>query len=82
MCMSSHSSLFAPLLIGCLPQTNFFRSAFAAILVALQEKAIKKLGYGLTFVIFGCICASMIPLVLLELKIGPTFRSRRISKVS
>ncbi|KAK0439795.1 major facilitator superfamily domain-containing protein [Armillaria borealis] len=62
--------------------TNFFRSAFAAILVALQEKAIKKLGYGLTFVIFGCICASMVPLVLLELKIGPTFRSRRVSKAS
>ncbi|KAK0201741.1 major facilitator superfamily domain-containing protein [Desarmillaria ectypa] len=62
--------------------TNFFRSAFAAILVAFQEKAIEKLGYGLTFVIFGCICASMVPLVFLELKIGPIFRSRRVARVS
>ncbi|KAK0464565.1 uncharacterized protein EV420DRAFT_1050486, partial [Desarmillaria tabescens] len=54
--------------------TNFFRPAFAAILVALQQKAIQKLGYGLTFMISGCICASMVPLIFLELIIGPIFQ--------
>ncbi|KAK0221814.1 major facilitator superfamily domain-containing protein [Armillaria fumosa] len=66
-----------------IPMIDLFPDQSSAVTAChSKRRPLKSWGYGLTFVIFGCICASMVQLVLLELKIGPIFRSRRISKVS
>ncbi|KAK0475764.1 major facilitator superfamily domain-containing protein [Armillaria novae-zelandiae] len=56
---------------------NFMRSSLAAILISVQDKAISSLGYGWTYTILGVICALMLPLVFLEVKVGPVCRERR-----
>ncbi|KAK0488029.1 major facilitator superfamily domain-containing protein [Armillaria luteobubalina] len=61
-------------IIACV---NFMRSSLAAILISVQDKAILSLGYGWTYTILGVICALMLPLVFLEIKVGPICRERR-----
>ncbi|KAK0216792.1 MFS general substrate transporter [Armillaria fumosa] len=56
---------------------NFMRSSLAAILISVQDKAISSLGYGWTYTVLGVICALMLPLVFLEIKVGPICRERR-----
>ncbi|KAK0500000.1 major facilitator superfamily domain-containing protein [Armillaria luteobubalina] len=56
---------------------NFMRASLAAILISVQDKAISSIGYGWTYTILGLICALMLPLVFLEIKIGPVCRERR-----
>ncbi|SJL10096.1 uncharacterized protein ARMOST_13478 [Armillaria ostoyae] len=56
---------------------NFMRASLAAILISVQDKAISSVGYGWTYTILGVLCALMLPLVFLEIKIGPICRERR-----
>ncbi|KAK0186398.1 MFS general substrate transporter [Armillaria mellea] len=56
---------------------NFMRASLAAILISVQDKAISSIGYGWTYTILGVICALMLPLVFLEIKVGPICRERR-----
>ncbi|KAK0484927.1 major facilitator superfamily domain-containing protein [Armillaria novae-zelandiae] len=56
---------------------NLMRASLAAILISVQDKAISSIGYGWTYTILGLICALMLPLVFLEIKIGPICRERR-----
>ncbi|KAK0205199.1 major facilitator superfamily domain-containing protein [Desarmillaria ectypa] len=56
---------------------NFMRASLAAILISVQDKAISGVGYGWTYTILGVICALMLPMVFLEIKIGPICRMRR-----
>ncbi len=53
------------------------RASLAAISISVQDKAISSVGYGWTYTILGVICALMLPLVFLEIKIGPICRERR-----
>ncbi|KAG7443041.1 MFS general substrate transporter [Guyanagaster necrorhizus] len=64
--------------------TNFFRSAVRCHSSRIPRESHQKSGLwvDLTFVIFGCIYVSMAPLVFLELKIGLTFRVRRLTRAS
>ncbi|KAJ7597883.1 MFS general substrate transporter [Mycena floridula] len=57
--------------------TNFARCSFAAILVAVVDPCIRRMGYGWTTVILGACCAVAIPLVYLEIAIGPRCRAQR-----
>ncbi|KAK0469322.1 major facilitator superfamily domain-containing protein [Desarmillaria tabescens] len=56
---------------------NFMRASLAAILISVQDKAISGVGYGWTYTILGAICALMLPMVFLQIKIGPNCRGRR-----
>ncbi|KAK0440244.1 major facilitator superfamily domain-containing protein [Armillaria borealis] len=59
-------------------QVNFMRASLAAILISVQDKAISSIGYGWTYTILGVICVLMLPLVYLEIKVGPICRERRL----
>ncbi|PBK89637.1 MFS general substrate transporter [Armillaria gallica] len=56
---------------------NFMRASLAAILISVQDKSISSIGYGWTYTILGVICALMLPLGFLEIKVGPICRERR-----
>ncbi|KAJ7592852.1 MFS general substrate transporter [Mycena floridula] len=62
--------------------TNFVRCSFAAILVSVVDLCIRRMGYGWTTVIMGGVCAAAIPLVYLEIAIGPRCRARRAAVVT
>lgn len=60
--------------------TNLARCSLAAILTAVIDYIIKAFGYGWTFVILGGVAALMIPLVYVEMIMGPRWRARRAAK--
>ncbi|KII95690.1 hypothetical protein PLICRDRAFT_96195 [Plicaturopsis crispa FD-325 SS-3] len=57
--------------------TNFVRCSLAAILVSLIDKIMRALGVGWAYVLLAGICAGMLPLMLLEIKLGPKYRLKR-----
>lgn len=61
-------------IIACV---NFMRASLAAIVISVQDKAISSVGYGWTYTILGAICALMLPLVFMEINVGPIYRKRR-----
>ncbi|THH19557.1 hypothetical protein EW146_g1639 [Bondarzewia mesenterica] len=62
--------------------TNLVRCSLAAVLVSVVDMATSALGYGWTYVVLGGICAAMLPLILLEMKIGPAYRLKRLQAAS
>lgn len=61
-------------------QNNLFRGTLGAILVSVIDLIAKALGTGWTFVLLGCICAALTPIVYVVIKIGPRWRRRRAEK--
>jgi hypothetical protein len=58
-------------------QTNLVRCSLAAILVSVIDKITTPLGLGWTYVLLGGICIFLLPLMLLEMRIGPKQRLKR-----
>ncbi|KAI0018938.1 major facilitator superfamily domain-containing protein [Xylariomycetidae sp. FL0641] len=62
---------------GATACTNFVRCSLGAIVVALTDKATAKLTYVWTYVLLGGICAMFLPLMYVEMRMGPKWRLKR-----
>lgn len=62
---------------GATACTNLVRCSLAAILVSIIDRMTAKLGDGWTYVIWGGLCALLMPLMFLEMKKGPQWRRKR-----
>ncbi|KAL1743184.1 major facilitator superfamily domain-containing protein [Schizophyllum fasciatum] len=60
--------------------TNLARCGLAAIMTAVIDYITNGLGYGWTYVLFGGVAALMIPLIYIEMIMGPRWRERRVAK--
>lgn len=62
-------------------QTNLVRCLLAAILVAVINKmTTSRLGPEWTYVLFGGICVLLLPLMYIEMRMGPRWRMKREKK--
>ncbi|KAL1700882.1 major facilitator superfamily domain-containing protein [Schizophyllum commune] len=57
--------------------TNLARCSLAAVLTAVIDHITSAVGYGWTYVLFGGLSLLMIPLIYLEILMGPRWRARR-----
>ncbi|KAL1682304.1 major facilitator superfamily domain-containing protein [Schizophyllum commune] len=57
--------------------TNLARCSLAAVLTAVIDHITSAIGYGWTYVLFGGLSLLMIPLIYLEILMGPRWRARR-----
>ncbi|KAJ4490543.1 major facilitator superfamily domain-containing protein [Lentinula aciculospora] len=57
---------------------NLFRGCLGAILVSVIDPIVDALSPGWTFVLLGCVCAAMTPIVYVVMRIGPGWRARRL----
>ncbi|KAL4881661.1 major facilitator superfamily domain-containing protein [Aspergillus karnatakaensis] len=62
---------------GVIACTNLVRCSLAAILVSFIDRATRRLGFGWTYVILGCICTLLLPVIFVEIKMGPKWRAKR-----
>lgn len=65
---------------GATACTNLVRCSLAAILVSIIERMENALGVGWTYTFWAGICASLLPLMFLEMKMGPKWRKKREAK--
>ncbi|KAL1668771.1 major facilitator superfamily domain-containing protein [Schizophyllum commune] len=56
--------------------TNLARCSLAAVLTAVIDHITSAIGYGWTYVLFGGLSLLMIPLIYLEILMGPRWRAR------
>ncbi|KAH8835473.1 MFS general substrate transporter [Flagelloscypha sp. PMI_526] len=61
---------------------NIVRCALGAACVAAIDPMFKSMGVGFAYVVLGGLCALMIPLSLLTIKIGPLCRVKRQKRVA
>ncbi|RDW85342.1 hypothetical protein BP5796_03667 [Coleophoma crateriformis] len=59
--------------------TNLVRCSLAAVLVSVIDKITAVMGFGWAYILLGCICLALLPLMVVEIKIGPRFRRKRES---
>ncbi|PVH80130.1 MFS general substrate transporter [Cadophora sp. DSE1049] len=57
--------------------TNLIRCSLAAVLVSVIDRITTVMGYGWAYILLGGICLALLPLMLLEIKIGPKYRRKR-----
>ncbi|KAI1864476.1 uncharacterized protein JN550_008763 [Neoarthrinium moseri] len=62
---------------GATACTNLVRCWLGAIVVATTDRMVNKLGYIWTYVLLAGISACMLPLMYVEMKLGPAWRIRR-----
>ncbi|KAL4937757.1 major facilitator superfamily domain-containing protein [Aspergillus oleicola] len=62
---------------GVIACTNLVRCSLSAILVSFIDSATRRLGFGWTYVLLGAICALILPLIFVEMKMGPQWRAKR-----
>jgi MFS family permease len=62
---------------GATACTNLVRCSLAAILVSIIERMTMAMGLGWTYTFWGGICTLLLPLMFLEMKMGPVWRGRR-----
>ncbi|TDZ25578.1 Itaconate transport protein [Colletotrichum orbiculare MAFF 240422] len=60
--------------------TNLVRCLLAALLVALIDRMTEALRFSWSYVLWGGVCAMMLPLMYIEMKTGPKWRMRRDAK--
>ncbi|EFQ94263.1 hypothetical protein CFE70_007515 [Pyrenophora teres f. teres 0-1] len=65
---------------GATACTNLVRCSLAAVLVAIIERMTASWGEGWTYTFWGGICCLLLPLMLLEIRMGPVWRGRRESR--
>lgn len=58
-------------------QNNLIRGLLGAALVSVIDLLTTALQPGWTFVLLGCVCAALTPLVYVVIRIGPGCRARR-----
>ncbi|KAH9883287.1 MFS general substrate transporter [Xylariomycetidae sp. FL2044] len=62
---------------GVIACTNLVRCSLAAMLVALIDRSVQRLGYGWTYTLLGGLCALLLLPVVLEIQKGPGWRHKR-----
>lgn len=62
---------------GATACTNLVRCSLGAILISIIERMTNAWGDGWTYTFWGGICALLLPLMLLEIKMGPKWRMKR-----
>lgn len=62
---------------GATACTNLVRCSLGAILISVNERMTGKWGDGWTYTFWGGICALLLPLMLLEIRMGPKWRKKR-----
>jgi MFS family permease len=62
---------------GATACTNLVRCSLAAILISTIDRMSTAWGHGWTYTFWGGICALLLPLMLLEIKMGPKWRAKR-----
>ncbi|CAN9226367.1 unnamed protein product [Alternaria alternata] len=65
---------------GATACTNLVRCSLAAILVSIIDRQAAAWGDGWTYTFWGGICCLLLPLMLLEIKMGPVWRKKREAK--
>ncbi|EOA88645.1 multidrug transporter [Exserohilum turcicum] len=65
---------------GATACTNLVRCSLAAILVAVIDRMTSAWGDGWTYTLWGAICCCLLPLMFLEIRMGPKWRKRREAK--
>jgi hypothetical protein len=56
------------------------RCTLAAVIIAVIEPIINKIGLGWTFIILGALMLLTVPLIYLEMALGPKYRRARFRK--
>ncbi|THU98469.1 MFS general substrate transporter [Dendrothele bispora CBS 962.96] len=59
---------------------NLFRGALGAALVSVIDLILNALTPGWTYVLLGCVCAALTPLIWVVIRIGPECRRKRREK--
>ncbi|KAL1796053.1 hypothetical protein ACET3X_006277 [Alternaria dauci] len=65
---------------GATACTNLVRCSLAAILVAIIDRQAAAWGDGWTYTFWGGICCLLLPLMFLEIRMGPVWRKKREAK--
>jgi multidrug resistance protein len=65
---------------GATACTNLVRCSLAAVLVSIIERMENSMGVGWTYTFWAGVCASLLPLMVLEIRMGPKWRKRREAK--
>ncbi|KAF2023724.1 MFS general substrate transporter [Setomelanomma holmii] len=62
---------------GATACTNLVRCSLGAIMISTIDRMTSAWGDGWTYTFWGGICALLLPLMLLEIKMGPRWRAKR-----
>jgi MFS family permease len=62
---------------GATACTNLVRCSLAAIMISVIDRMTNAWGDGWTYTFWGGICALLLPLMLLEIRMGPRWRAKR-----
>ncbi|KAF1844623.1 MFS general substrate transporter [Cucurbitaria berberidis CBS 394.84] len=62
---------------GATACTNLVRCSLGAILISVIDRMVNAWGDGWTYTFWGGICALLLPLMFLEIKMGPKWRMKR-----
>jgi MFS family permease len=62
---------------GATACTNLVRCSLAAIMISIIDRMTHAWGDGWTYTFWGGICALLLPLMLLEIRMGPRWREKR-----
>ncbi|KAH7089454.1 major facilitator superfamily domain-containing protein [Paraphoma chrysanthemicola] len=62
---------------GATACTNLVRCSLGAIMISIIDRMTSAWGDGWTYTFWGGICALLLPLMLLEIKMGPRWRAKR-----
>jgi predicted MFS family arabinose efflux permease len=62
---------------GATACTNLVRCSLAAIMISIIDRMTSAWGDGWTYTFWGAICAALLPLMLLQIRMGPRWRAQR-----
>jgi hypothetical protein len=62
---------------GATACTNLVRCSLAAIMISVIDRMTSAMGDGWTYTFWGGICALLLPLMFLEIRMGPKWRAKR-----
>jgi multidrug resistance protein len=62
---------------GATACTNLVRCSLAAVMISIIDRMTSAWGDGWTYTFWGGICAMLLPLMLLEIRMGPRWRAKR-----
>ena len=78
--MTLNIDILQPRSSGATACTNLVRCSLGAILISIIDRMTSAWGDGWTYTFWGGICALLLPLMLLEIKMGPKWRMKREAK--
>jgi hypothetical protein len=70
-----------PLQLLTCQQNNLVRCTLAAVVVSVMQPLINRIGLGWTYVILGFLSLLTIPLIFLDIHVGPRYRLARQKRI-